>query len=166
MKLLEGKYVDAINYCAKRTDKEPFVFELRYADADTDFRELDRFLWESRHSTGQRFRNRYTGPAVIDITSWNDRVPNDNLRAFLYYMKDHESEIDCYLMSETEFSARITDCVEGLFDIGRPVRVGKPRDKRDKDNGRVIGFALPERRENEHADDCAACRPRRTAKRL
>ena len=130
MKLIEGQYTKAIAWCMEHMDKEPFIFEMQYVPTDEMFRELNRFIWEARHTTEARFSNHYRGSVVVDISAWNREYPNKYFDAFLYYLKDHEQELDCCFISEYEFSPKIIERIGRLFDADEPVRIGELRGRR------------------------------------
>lgn len=72
MYLVQGKYSEAIAKCQKILDDDYFEFEFLYTDESERFREIDRFLYESRHTL--RFENEYRGNVVIDISGWSEKT--------------------------------------------------------------------------------------------
>ena len=89
MYLVQGKYSEAIAKCQKILDGNYFEFEFLYTDESERFREIDRFLYESRHTL--RFENEYRGNVVIDISDWNEKT-NSYFDAFMYFLKDNAAK--------------------------------------------------------------------------
>lgn len=137
MILVQAKYEDAVEYCGRITDGEYFNFCFEYTPETVYFREIDRFLWESRHECA-RFRNSYDGPAVIDISEWADELPNKYFKAFLYFLKDRAGrtgEENNILLCDRICGREISDAIEALFQL-KTVTMGLEAKKE-----RTIGFA-------------------------
>ncbi len=137
MRLIHGEYCEAVAYCRKMIKSDFFEFDFPFVPMSENFREIDRFLWESRHQC-TRFRNRYDGPAVIDITDWNSQHPNDYFDAFLYFLKNSEKSITCTFISSEPFSQAVLDRISRLFKV-KEISLGK--DSRPARKNRTIGFA-------------------------
>lgn len=138
MRLIHGDYEQSISYCKDKLGGDFFEFDLPYVPAAETFREIDRFLWESRHQC-TRFQNRYEGRAVIDITDWNAHFPNDYFEAFLYFLKGSEAHLTCTLISSEPYSEQVLQRVRRLFPV-RQVQLD-PSDRRPSRGSNVIGFS-------------------------
>ena len=146
LKLICGSYSDCIGYCKTHSKSEPFIFKLAYADDNMPFKELNRFVWESRHRY-TRFKNRYSGNAVIDMSDWTNERANDKLYAFLYFLKDREELISCVFISENECGRSFCEAVERLFDFER---VNLPSMIKNATRAKRIGFTGT----SDGEDDC------------
>ncbi len=138
MKLITGSYEQCTEYCKKNTgekDGNIFIFDFPYISIEERFREIDRFIWESKHTL--RFANRFCGTAIVDVTAWNRSYPNQYFDAFLYYIKDNENHIDCFFISECDFSTDVTAHISKLFHIS-PVSLSSER----LPSPRGIGFSF------------------------
>lgn len=136
MRLIHGGYSEAIAYCRKKLKSDFFEFDFPFVSMSENFREIDRFLWESRHQC-TRFRNRYEGPVVIDVTDWNNQYPNDYFDAFLYFLKSSEKSLTCTLISSEPFSQAVLDRINRLFDA-KEISLSEAEKPRRKN--RTIGF--------------------------
>lgn len=116
MEIIIGRYDKVLKHCGRLFGREAFIFALSYAGANEPFRELARFVWESRHRT--RYRNHYSGNAVIDVTAWVGEKPNEHFEAFLYYLKDNEDRMTCALISQNVLGSELRAAIERLFDVG------------------------------------------------
>ncbi|MBR0113000.1 MAG: hypothetical protein IJM02_04565 [Clostridia bacterium] len=146
--LIQGDYDRAIGLCDKAFGKY-FEFCFCYVSELEKFRELDRFIWESRHC--MRFQNEYTGEAVIDISDWNNREQyelNDYFDAFLFYLKSKREKIHCTFLTDGYCSQPLQEKIEEFFGNVRTVDL-KPKET-GRTNGQPIGFcASAERRDTD-----------------
>lgn len=113
--LILGKYELAISYYRQQMHEDCFEFHFTYVPRDERFRELDRFIWESRH-TKTRFKNKYAGPVLIDITEWNFEIPNDYFTAFMFYLKDNP-DLECTFLAENEISSILLQKLSAFFEV-------------------------------------------------
>ena len=116
MYLVHGPFVKTSKYCEDLFGKDYFEFCLSYVGDGAGFREIDRFLWESRHER-TRYRNRYSGPVALDITAWADKYPNDYFDAFMYFISDAVKEGECVLTSEEKCGREICDRLGRFFTL-------------------------------------------------
>lgn len=144
--LYVGPEETCIARCSADAQGEPFVFNLPYVPLSEHFREINRFLWESRHQL-TRFCNNYEGNVIVDVTAWNQASVNEYFDAFLYFLKDREESLHCTFISEVDFSDAVCDRISRLFPT-KTVRF-------DSGSGRKpaarIGFAVDEREERNNA---------------
>ena len=138
MRLIKGDYEKAVSYCREMIKGEFFEFDFPFVPMNEHFREIDRFLWESKHQC-TRFENRFEGRAVIDISDWNRHYPNDYFDAFMYFMKDNEAYVSCTLISSEPWKSEVTDRLEKLFEVKEVDLSGGESSKK---SGNVIGFAV------------------------
>ena len=116
MDLIQGNYEESIFQCQMRFPNGFFAFCFAYTpSSESHFREIDRFLWESRHEC--RFKNRYQGPCVVDITSWSGQYPNIYFDTFLYFLKDIIADNQCVLITQTECIHSVVDRLSDFFNI-------------------------------------------------
>ncbi len=137
IKLIQGKYEIAKQYYKEDMNQDFFEFHFVYTSANEVFRELNRFVWESRHYK-TRFKNRYEGPALIDITEWNQGKLNDYFDAFLYFIKD-SPHLECTFIVQEICSQELLKKLESFFEIN----IEKLEVRNDKSK-RQIGFCLKE----------------------
>lgn len=140
MYLIQGSYEKAIEYC-QVNQKSFFEFEFCYTPMDERFRELDRFLWESRHQM-TRYKNCYKGKVVINITSWNQHYPNGYFDAFMYYLKS-KSYYDVTLIIEEKCSINLLEKLKAFFEID-VVTLDKDKSVQQRKTQRQIGFHVGE----------------------
>lgn len=88
-----------------------FEFELQFENCE---RELDRFLWESRKEMTE-YKNRYSGPVVVDISKWNRQQDKSFFEAFLYFLKDNDNELTIIMTQKP--SKQLLLCLEKHFII-------------------------------------------------
>lgn len=136
MKLIQGNYEKALEKCKKELNDDYFEFCFSYVSTSEVFREINRFLWESRHQC-TRFKNRYVGPVVIDISDWSTRYPNDYFDAFMYFVKSNMNQMNFVFISNDFCSNAITDRLNEFFKI-RIIDVVRRKSSKTKKN--VIGF--------------------------
>lgn len=116
MELIQAKYEKALQYCKSKMNRKYFEFHFSYVPMNERFRELDRFIWEAKHQC-TRYKNRYLGDIVIDISEWSDKEPNEYFHAFLYYIKDVYNEQKCIFISERVCEKSITEKMQEHFEI-------------------------------------------------
>lgn len=126
MYLVQGKYSEAIAKCQKILDGDYFEFEFLYTDESERFREIDRFLYESRHTL--RFENEYRGNVVIDISGWNEKT-NLYFDAFMYFLKDNADKYCCVLISNKKCSSKTIEKLNDLFEID-DIQLNLPDEKK------------------------------------
>lgn len=114
MYLVQGKYSEAIAKCKKILDDDYFEFEFLYTDESERFREIDRFLYESRHTL--RFENEYRGNVVIDISGWSEKT-NLYFDAFMYFLKDNKDKYCCVFISDKRCSNETLEKLNDFFEI-------------------------------------------------
>lgn len=139
MYLVQGKYFETIKKCKKMLDDDYFEFELIYTDESERFREIDRFLYESRHTL--RFENEYRGNVVIDISGWSEKN-NSYFDAFMYFLKDNMDKYCCVLISNKKCSDKTIEKLNDLFTI-EEMCLSLPEEKKKV----KIGFVDDERSE-------------------
>lgn len=139
MYLVQGKYSEAIAKCQKILDGNYFEFEFLYTDESERFREIDRFLYESRHTL--RFENEYRGNVVIDISDWNEKT-NSYFDAFMYFLKDNAAKYCCVFISNKKCSDKTIEKFNDLFII-EEICLSLPEEKKKV----KIGFVDNERSE-------------------
>lgn len=144
MELIEAEYAWSSAHCKKKYPNGFFEFRLSYGNRPEYFREFDRFDWISRHQC-TRFKNRYTGPVVVDISEWAAESPNTCLTDFLYYLTDNSK--DCVLISEEPIKKELLTHIEKAVSIDRKIQRLKSREPSSKC---VIGFRAEEKEESEH----------------
>lgn len=146
MELIEAEYTWSTAHCKKKFPDGYFEFCLSYGSRPEYFREFDRFHWTSRHQC-TRFKNRYTGPVVVDLSEWAEESPNVCLTDFLYYLLDKYGSKDCVLISEKPLGKELLAHVEKTVALDRIIQRLKPKELLSK---RVIGFQVEEKEEQEH----------------
>lgn len=119
VKLIQGNYEKAKKHYEKSGKCDYFEFHLAYTPTNETFREIDRFLWESRHQK-TRYRNRYEGPVLIDLSSWNGKETNTYFDAFMYFLKDNSS-FECTFIVQKQCSAQMEQKLESFFKIKKTV---------------------------------------------
>ena len=136
--LIQGSYVTAKKFYTEHNGKEYFEFHFPYVSKDQTFRELDRFLWESKHEM-TRFRNRYEGPVLIDLTEWNRHGRNEYFDAFMYFLLDNPSVKQTFILQEP-CSTELMETLKSFFEI----KVTELEIKKTPDAKRRIGFYTEE----------------------
>lgn len=140
MYLIQGKYMDAIERCHKELNGDYFEFEFLYAAETERFREIDRFLYESRHTL--RFENEYEGNVVIDISNWCKKQ-NSYFDAFMYFLKDNADKYNCIFICNRKCPKDIIDIMSELFEL-EEICLNLPEDAKKE----RIGFAVNEEMRN------------------
>ena len=138
VEIIQGKYERAKKHYEASKHKDYFEFEFPYVDLQSSFREIDRFLWESRHEK-TRFKNRYAGDVLIDITDWNNRQLSLYFDAFMYFLKDNE-DYKCTFMVRDCCSAALKERLEEFFELSFVDLLGGV-----KTEIRTIGFVSGEK---------------------
>ena len=146
MYLVEGNRNRCRDFCRRLIGESYFDFYMPYVSdgAGTHFGEISRFLWESKKECA-RFKNSYSGPAVVDVTEWADGQSNTYFRAFVCFMKDREDSVPCVFTSEREFSGSILECINSVFETER-VNLTEEMEK-ERVNRRTIGFTADDEKE-------------------
>ena len=144
VKLVLAKYERLRSWCKDNFCNDYFEFCFSYTPVREYFREIDRFLWESRHEKA-RFSNRYNGPTVIDITEWSDATPNDYFDAFMYFTKDLAAENNVVLVSERACDVEVLSRLKRFFELEISNLLEQKKDRQQ----RRIGFAV-QKEEYEH----------------
>lgn len=146
MELIEAEYIWSTAHCKKKFPNGYFEFRLSYGSRPEYFREFDRFHWTSRHQC-TRFKNRYTGPVVVDLSEWAEESPNACLTDFLYYLSDKFGSKDCVLISEKPVGKELLAHIEKTIVLDRKILKLKPKELSSK---RVIGFQAELKEEHEY----------------
>ena len=136
--LIQGDYKQAIGFC-RAVFGDFFEFRFSYVSDSEIFRELDRFIWESKHHL--RFRNEFEGTAVIDLSAWNNCSAHEfseYFDAFMFYLQSKSDKINCAFMTDTYGSVPLKDKLKSHFDKLCPVDL-KPKEK-TAGSGITIGF--------------------------
>ncbi len=115
VELIQGDYKNVKAYYGKKKTSEYFEFDFVYAGPLEVFREIDRFIWESVHQK-TRYKNRYDGPVLIEVTSWNKKDINEYFDAFMYYIKD-KYEGKCTFFCKEPCSEELEGKLREFFDI-------------------------------------------------
>ena len=139
MTVFQGKYEEVRAYCEKQADGRCFEFLFCYTEPGDHFREIDRFLWESKHTT--HFQNEYTGSVMIELTPWNKRSGyefGEFFDAFMYFLKSRGEKLDITFFVSGRCSKPLFDNLSRFFNI-RLEEPGKGEVKLPTDK-RAIGF--------------------------
>lgn len=137
MFLIQGEYKKSINYCKDLFNSNFFEFELPFVPENNRFREIDRFLYESRHTL--RFTNEYIGNVVVDISDWNGSEINNYFEAFMFFLKDNSKKYKCALIINERCHNNLLIKLKEFFDL-REVELELPPKKQVN----KIGFAIDE----------------------
>ena len=136
--LIQGQYEKAKEHYISSGNEDFFEFHFTYTSVDKVFRELDRFIWESRRQK-TRYKNQYIGPVLIDITEWNSNKTNEYFDAFMYYLKDHDG-LKCTFIVQNLCEEQFLERLNEFFEI----EVDELDVRKDKSHKRKIGFCLEE----------------------
>ena len=118
MVVIQGDYENAIRYCDKITDGAFFEFDFSYVDLNERFRELDRFIWESKHTL--RFQNEYRGNVIVELSGWNDKSEyefNEYFDAFMYYLKSKGNMLNVAFFVNGKCSRALFNCLSRFYEI-------------------------------------------------
>lgn len=140
--IIQGTYKSAIDYC-NAVFKKYFEFTFCYVSDNEIFRELDRFIWESKHE--MRFQNYYEGVAVIDLSMWNKKEAyefNEYFDAFFYYLKGND-KIHCVFLIDDYCSEQLLKKIKFFFN--NVFLVDLHPKKSDSGKSKPIGFTVQER---------------------
>lgn len=150
-KLVQGEYKKTKEYIFNFFKTDYFEFYFPYIKEDSVFKEINRFNDESKKLT--RFKNKYSGNTVVDLTEWIDKPINEYFIAFMYFLVDRTLEFGnsklvfkCEKICPHELLSSIEDYFERkvqLIDLGI-----KTKDKYKK----VIGF-ITEGNDKEYSED-------------
>ncbi len=99
--IIQGDYAKITTRLSKTFKNEYFDFNFSFTDENEVFREINRFIWESKHLM-TRFKNRYYGSVAISLSEWNNETPNGYFDSFMFFMKDMfpEDKICFYVESQ------------------------------------------------------------------
>lgn len=136
MFLVTGNYTKVKHECERIFPTGFFDFNFLYVDNPERFRELDRFLYESRHTL--RFENEYTGNVVIDISEWNHRSTNTYFDAFMYFLKDNKNKYTCTFISNERCSDELIKKLKGFFGEIKEVQLPMPEEERKSRIGFIV----------------------------
>ena len=140
--ILQGDYEKAKAHYHTTMVKDYFEFHFVSTSVNGEFRELDRFIWESRHQK-TRFKNQYAGPVLIDLTEWNKKEANLYFEAFMYYLKDH-ARLECTVLVQNVCQQWLLDLLNDFFEV----EVVELEVRKEKGNMRKIGFYAEEGADN------------------
>ena len=143
MKIITGSFEKVKKQIKIKMGNEYFEFFFPYVEESADrFREIDRFLYESRKHT--RFKNAYIGNIVIDISEWNNnRRFNNYFDAFMYFIIDNMNLNRFIFTADKPCNRELFERLQKYFKIEEMcLEAVKPKQKIK------IGFALPEEKED------------------
>lgn len=120
MKVVIGSIKSLQEYIHRQfRETSVFEFTLSFSDEYSNrFEEINRFQQQSVEQFA-RFRNRYTGRTVIDLSEWSDKPINSKLFAFLYFLKDRElydKKNKTTFVCETHLEPELIERIEDIFD--------------------------------------------------
>lgn len=118
MYIVQGAYDQTICYCSSEMKGDFFEFSLTYTGRNEVFRELDRFVWESKHCL--RFQNEYSGNVVVDVSEWNSKSEyefNEYFDAFMYYLHGKQDKLNVTFIVSGECSASLYKSLTTHFDL-------------------------------------------------
>ena len=113
MRLITGCYNKVKEECVRLFADSYYEFSFLYVPETERFREIDRFLYESRHTL--RFENEYTGDVILDISEWNHKPLNLYFEAFMYFIKDNKDKYECALIVNERCSSEMREKVKEFF---------------------------------------------------
>lgn len=117
MKLVQGDFRKTREYIYTALKGHYFEFYFPYIDENAVFREINRFNDESKKLT--RFKNKYTGNVVVNVTDWIDKPINEYFIAFMYFLVDRTLEFKnskLIFTSETICPREFLTTIENYFD--------------------------------------------------
>ena len=117
MKLVQGDFRKTREYVYTALKGHYFEFYFPYIDEDAVFREINRFNDESKKLT--RFKNKYTGNVVVNLTAWIDKPLNEYFTVFMYFLVDRTLEFKnskLIFTSEKVCSHEFLTTIEDYFD--------------------------------------------------
>ncbi|MGN1419170.1 MAG: hypothetical protein ACI4W6_07560 [Acutalibacteraceae bacterium] len=127
MYLIQGNYKKAIRYCYEKLNGEYFEFKFPYVSEDCRFREIDRFLYESKNTL--RFENEYIGNIVVDLSEWNKKKTNIYFEAFMYFLEDNSKKYNCIFIMDKKCDDELFKNIKEFFDI-EEIRLDLPETKK------------------------------------
>lgn len=139
MLLVQGNFKRTKTFFENKIKKKYFEFSFGFVSEEERFREIDRFLWESKKEMTV-FKNRYIGPCVIDISEWNDRICNRYFEAFMYFILDLSSSCDIYLTLDKECSNQLKSNLELFFSAIKIVSLGLDKSQQQTNVKIPLGF--------------------------
>lgn len=145
MKLIKGNYIKVKKYIKNKFTDDYFEFNFPYVDEKAPFKEINRFIDESKMKT--RFKNKYLGNVVINITEWVDDTPNKYFDAFMYFILDRELESNknkTIFTCEKECSTELTKKLNEFFEDIKIIDLGL----KNKNAKHTIGFVCDSNQEN------------------
>ena len=113
MRLITGIYNKVKEECSRLFSESYFEFNFLHVPETERFREIDRFLYESRHTL--RFENEYTGNVILDISAWNHKPLNSYFEAFMYFIKDNKDKYECALIVNERCSSEMCEKLKEFF---------------------------------------------------
>ena len=147
MKLIIGMYEDIKNEIEPTSLNDFFEFYFPYVERTERFREIDRFLYESKST--KRYLNEYSGKILLNITEWsNNEYINNYFIAFMMFIKDNQDKYECVLISEKDCKENIISVLNDLFTIERHY-IGKLKDEKQI----KIGFESDKDRSRRDKED-------------
>ena len=117
MIIIQGSYEQAINYL-NSSGESYFEFVLPYVKQDNPFKEIDRFLWESKHIL--RFKNEYIGNTAIELSAWNDLEPcefNEYFDAFMYFLRSKHDKLQPLFIIRGKCSSVLFEKLSKHFEL-------------------------------------------------
>ena len=118
MYIVQGAYDQTICYCSSEMKGDFFEFSLTYTGRNEVFRELDRFVWESKHCL--RFQNEYSGNVVVDVSEWNSKNEyefNEYFDAFMYYLHSKQDKLNVMFTVSGECSEALYKALRRHFEL-------------------------------------------------
>lgn len=139
--LITGMYEKVKEECNRIfSTSQYFDFNLFYVPETDRFREIDRFLYDSKHML--RYENEYTGNVIVDISEWNRNFINTYFDSFMYFLKDNITKYKCILIADDRCSDALMKKLKLFFselkEIQLPIRTEKKQTQ--------IGFAINDER--------------------
>lgn len=135
--LITGIYEKVKEECNKIfSTSQYFDFNLFYVPETDKFREIDRFLYDSRHML--RYENEYTGNVIVDISEWNNNTINIYFEAFMYFLKDNNAKYRCILIADDRCSEELMDKLKLFFSELKEIQLPVKTEKKPAQIGFVI----------------------------
>ena len=144
VRIIQGEYSNIKAYIGDILQNKYFDFNFTFTEENEVFREINRFIWESKH-LHTRFKNRYSGPVAVCLSEWNNERLNNYFDIFMYFLKDISSDSDIYLYVESCISECISKRIEYFFPKIKKVDLQLTEEKVT----RRIGFYIQESEEME-----------------
>ena len=112
--IIQGDYSKITASLSETFNSEYFDFNFSFTDKNEVFREINRFIWESKHLM-TRFKNRYRGSVAISLTEWNSEMPNGYFDSFMYFIKDMFPEENICFYAETQIRDVLLNRIKSFF---------------------------------------------------